>query len=172
MKQALFVFLEGRDDERFFELILKPELLKKYNYVKPYQYAQKPGSQIKKFIEIIQKDHDYIFLSDLNSHICYTKKKDYIMSHRAPNIDPAKIAVVKVEIESWYQAGLSKASARALNIVFRENTELVTKELLLGMMQRRFVSKNDFLVEILKKFSLNMAKKHNKSFRYFCNKFL
>ena len=102
---------------------------------------------------------------------CYTDKKHYIQLRTASNVDAAKIIIVKTEIESWYLAGLNCHDARSLNIVFHTNTNNITKEMFQQMTPNSFPSAINLMAEILKKFSLDAAKKQNQSFQYFCNKF-
>lgn len=102
---------------------------------------------------------------------CYTKKKMIIGSKTVKNIDKTKIVIVKTEIESWYLAGLSRHSAESLCIQHFLNTENVTKEDF-DRIRKKYTSRIDCMVDILDKFSIDVAKTQNESFRYFCNKFL
>ena len=102
---------------------------------------------------------------------CYTKRKESFQKRWNINVAPAKIVVVKAEIESWYLAGLSYSVARSLNINFRTNTENVTKEMFLNMTRKHHLSNVNLMIEILKKFSFDTAKRQNASFQYFCSKF-
>ena len=86
-------------------------------------------------------------------------------------MDVARIAVVKAEIESWYLAGLDHRNAGSLEIWYSGNTESMTKEDFTRM-HEKYSSKIDFMTDILKKFSIDIAKTRNESFRYFCDKFL
>ena len=101
----------------------------------------------------------------------YTKKKEQIRSKVVKNVDIARIAVVKAEIESWYLAGLDRRDAESLEIQHSSNTESITKEDF-DSMHEKYTSRIDFMTVILEKFSLDIAKTQNESFRYFCNKFL
>ena len=82
------------------------------------------------------------------------------------------IIIVKREIESWYVAGLKQSDAESLNVVYRTNTEQVSKKMLENMRPAKFMTRAAFLLEILNKFSMDMAKKNNPSFAYFCDKHL
>lgn len=99
-------------------------------------------------------------------------KKNIIQSKIDPSIDREKIVVVKAEIESWYLAGISQSDAKKLNIIFHANTENINKEKFESMMHHRFVSNTDFMMEILKCYSIDTAKKQNPSFKYFWDKFI
>ena len=84
--------------------------------------------------------------------------------------------IVKKEIESWYIAGLSDTNLKKLKIKLTAKgkkgdiTGNMTKEKFNKLMPKRFDSRIDFMLEILNQFSLNTAKKRNKSFSYFISK--
>ena len=172
MTHVIYALLEGEDDERFLNRIVRAELEKKYSRVKVYKYAQTTRNDLEKFVSSLKKSGTaYIFFSDMDRVACYTKKKEQIASKIAKNVDVARIAVVKAEIESWYLAGLDHRNAESLEIWYSGNTESMTKEDF-ARMHEKYSSKIDFMTDILKKFSIDIAKTRNKSFRYFCDKFL
>ena len=82
-----------------------------------------------------------------------------------------KIIVVVKEIESWYLAGLDNKVCKQLKIKNFPNTEKVTKEEFNSLIPKKFTSRIDFMLEILKNFSIEIAKKKNTSFRYFVEKY-
>lgn len=165
--------MEGTTDRTFFEHIIRPELLKKYNKVKVYRFSEEPKHNLKNFIKTCQNTgKDYVFFSDMDHATCYTKKKDIIKSKIAPNVDREKIIIVKTEIESWYLAGVNQSDAKNLNINFHSNTENITKEMFNDMMRYPFKTRVGFMMEILKYYSIDTAKKQNPSFEYFFNKFI
>ena len=165
--------MEGPTDRTFFNRIIRPELLKKYNKVGVYLFTRRSKQDLENFITSRKNTgKDYAFFSDMDNATCYTKKKDIIKSKIAPNVDHEKIVIVKAEIESWYLAGVNQSDAKNLNINFHTNTENITKEKFNAMMRPPFESSIDFMMEILKYYSINTAKKQNPSFEYFCNKFI
>ena len=164
--------MEGDDDERFFKKTIKTELEKKYYPAKLFKYAGTPRFQLEQFIIYLNKSNiAYIFLSDMDRTLCYTKKKERIKSKTAKNVDTSKIAIVKAEIESWHLAGLDYGSSKSLGIQYNNDTEHITKEDF-DKMNKKYSSRIDFMMDILEKFSIDTAKTQNKSFRYFCDKFL
>ena len=82
-----------------------------------------------------------------------------------------KIAVVIKEIESWYLAGLSDKDSKELTGKKFKNTNTIIKEQFYNLIPNRFDSRIDFMIEILKHFSVNFAKKKNTSFNYFMEKY-
>lgn len=91
------------------------------------------------------------------------------------NIDENKIIVVIKEIESWYLAGLNDENAKKFKIspVKIKTTDSITKEQFNNLIPRKFrYSRMDFMIEILKCFSIEMGRQRNKSFRYFADKYI
>ena len=172
MSHVLYVFVEGVDDERFFDKVIKLELLKKHSKVRVFKYAQSTRSYLEQFFVTVKKSGAaYIFFSDLDRVKCYTRKKEMIKSKTIKNIDEDRIVIVKSEIESWYMAGLSCDAAASLNIRHFRNTETMTKEDF-EKICKKYTSRIDCMIRILDKFSMGVAKTQNQSFRYFCDKFL
>ena len=172
MSRVIYALVEGVDDERFFNKVAMAELAKKHSRVKVYKYSQIKKVEREKFVDWLKKSGTaYIFFSDMDRATCYTKKKEQIRSKVVKNVDIARIAVVKAEIESWYLAGLDRRDAESLEIQHSSNTESITKEDF-DSMHEKYTSRIDFMTVILEKFSLDIAKTQNESFRYFCNKFL
>lgn len=168
--KGLFIFIEGEDDQRFFKEIIEPKILKKYNYVKMITYANMKKEKIKNFLKSIKEiEADYIYVTDINNSPCVTAKKEEIQN-KLKNIEKEKIIVVIKEIESWYLAGLDSKSAKKLGVGVFKDTNTITKEEFNDSIPKKFSSRVDFLIEILKVFSIDVAKQKNNSFRYFIEK--
>ncbi len=171
---VLYIFVEGDDDERFFREILLPILKKKYDDVKIVKYAQKPKKfeYIEKFIKsIVSMKGDYMYVTDIDHYPCVTAKKQEIQNN-LKNIDVNKVLVVIKEIESWYISGLNNSSVKKLGIKqILKTTENVTKEQFDSLIPQKFHSRLDFMREVLKNFSVEIAKQKNKSFMYFIEKY-
>lgn len=167
-RKVVYIFVEGDDDERFFQEILLPVLKKKHNEVKIVKYAQKSKKfdYLEKFIHsILSMGNDYFFVIDINNSPCVTAKKQEIQN-KLKNIDRDKILVVIKEIESWYLAGLDMDSAKNLGIKkIPKTTENITKEQFYNLIPQNF-SRIDFMREVLKNFSIQTAKQKNKSLKY------
>ncbi len=170
--KGLFILVEGLNDKRFFDKIIKPKLKKKYDSVEVIQYANLKKEKLKRFLRSIEKmKANYLYVGDINSTSCVIKKKQKIQG-KFRNIDKGKIIVVIKEIESWYLAGLNDKNSKKLRIRFLKNTEKVTKDQFKMLIPKKFDSEIDFRLEILKFFSIETAKQKNKSFKYFVNKML
>jgi len=168
----LYVLLEGADDQRFFNKILRPELLKKYDKVIPYLYASTPKKVIEHHVESLNKNNaEYIVFSDFDVSTCMTSSKN-ILKEKISVIKAENAAVVQTEIESWYLAGIDYHNSRQLRITYYPTTDDISKEQFNEIIPQMFESRIDFMQELLKKFNIQTAKIQNSSFRYVWNKFI
>ena len=79
MPYKLFILLEGDDDERLFEKIVKPLLQKRYSTTKFWKYSQQKQEKIVNFVKSINSmKADYICVRDFNDAPCITAKKEKI----------------------------------------------------------------------------------------------
>lgn len=169
--KKLYIFLEGDDDERFFQKIVKPKFEEKYDLVIPRKYAQVKNEKVGSFLKSIKAmSADYICVTDINQSPCVTGKKQWLQD-KFKNIDKDKIIVVIKEIESWYLAGLDTTGSKNLGFSPLDTTDDITKERFNEAIPKKFDSRIDFMVEILKCFSPETAKQKNKSFKYFLEKY-
>ena len=171
--KTLYIFVEGNDDEKFFQKILLPKLREKSDDIKVIKYARKPKKfeYIVKFVKSIQSmGADYIYVTDINNSPCVTAKKKETQNNLR-NIDGDKTIVVIKEIESWYLAGLSDTECERFQMHTVSVTDTITKEQFNSLIPKKFNSRIDFMSEILKKFSIEIAKHKNKSFGYFIEKY-
>jgi hypothetical protein len=77
------------------------------------------------------------------------------------------------EIESWYLAGLTAKDLEKLNIDYKKKkTDNLTKEQFNRLIPKKFISRIDFMQEVLKHFHLETAKQNNQSFKYFLEKYI
>ncbi len=172
--RGLFILIEGDDDERFFETLIKSKYGHNYNFVRLWKYSQIKQEKIINFIRSIKAmKADYIFVSDINLTRCVTEKKEKIRQKYGELIDSDKIAIVIKEIEGWYLGGLSDAGCKKFSIQKYKSTDNITKEQFnINFDSSKFDLRVDFMIEILKSFSFVTAKKKNKSFKYFSDKYL
>lgn len=165
--KQLYIFVEGEDDERFFDKIIRFKLSSKYNSINIIKYAKMKKDKVNNFIISIKKmNADYIFAHDIDNTVSTTSKKSEI-KHMLKNIDEDKIFIVIKEIESWYLAGLNNEKCQMLKIPIIKNTDEITKESFNSIIPDNFDSRIAFMIEILKNFSIKVAIQKNKSFKYF-----
>jgi hypothetical protein len=170
--KQLYIFVEGTDDERFVKQIFKPLLSSAYHHIKIIRYAQLSPREVVKFVRTIknQPDSEYLFMCDMDARgdlsICITQRKRKEQARFNYCLDKDKIIVVKEEIESWYLAGITLENQQRFNIKPFINTETVTKEKFEKMIPKNFTSTNDFMIEVLKGFSLEKAIYFNTTLKY------
>jgi hypothetical protein len=171
LNKRLFIWVEGRDDERFFNAILKPRFEEEYGLVEVRPYANLRKEKLYNYIRSIQiLEDDYIFVADIDTSP-NVKSKKFDVQARVNNVAGDRIAVVIEEIESWYLAGLD-THCMPVNVGKFKATDKVTKEDFNALVPLEFDSRIDFMLEILKCFSVEQAERKNKSFLYFLNTFL
>jgi len=169
--KRLWVLLEGNDDERFFEKVVKPMFENTYDFVRSWRYAQKKSTKAKDFLRAIKSmGSDYFVWGDINSVPCVTAKRERLLGHYNQILDVENIIVVIREIESWYLAGLDDKNCKEFGIRTFKKTDNVTKEEFDKIIPKKFESRIDFMVEILKRFSIRTALQKNKSFSYFMSR--
>jgi hypothetical protein len=170
--QRLYLWVEGVDDARFFEKIVKPYLSKTYDTINIIEYAQLKKKKVNDFIKSINSmEADYIFLADIDLSPCITQKKSKV-KRAYRTVDENKIVVVIREIEAWYLAGLSLAKNKKLGIKNFSTTDNVNKEIFNNLIPNRFDSRIEFMLEILSHFLITEAKRKNKSFKYLTKKLI
>jgi hypothetical protein len=171
--RQLFVWVEGLDDQRFVDSILRPPFEQLYEWIDVVPYAEMKAEKIVKFIESIRSmsDTDYIFLSDRNKSPCISARKEALV-RKYKSLQPEYCAVVVKEIECWYLAGLTSRGCTNLEITYMGATDNFDKEMFDRLRQPHFGSRVDWMIEMLRHYSLQEAILRNSSLRYFVSKFL
>jgi hypothetical protein len=171
--RRLFIFVEGSDDVRFFETIIKPRFEHLFDSVELITFACTKSVKVDRFIRGINAmKQSYIIVTDIDFEKSVPAKKSIILS-RFSEADFQHIMVIIKEIESWYLAGIDDSGAKALGIHHAPAcTDFVTKEHFIGLIPRYYPSKIAFMIEILKHFSLSVAVEKNKSFRFFIDHYV
>ena len=170
--RRLFIFVEGSDDVRFFENIIQPRLVTRYESVQIVTYACTKSVKVDRFLRGIKAmNHDYIVVADIDQEPSATMKKRVITT-RFDEVETNRIMVIIMEIESWYLAGIDASSARAVGIRPPGSTDHVTKEEFNRVIPRYYPSKVAFMIELLRHFSISTAADNNRSFRYFTGRYM
>jgi hypothetical protein len=171
--RRLFVLVEGNDDERFCSTILQPVFTARYDDVRFWQYSQERNDRIAGFLKSIGgMGADYLYLADADYCPCPSEKKNQLLEQFPRQLSTERIVVVVREIEGWYLAGLEDQRAEALKISARQSTNQLTKEQFNQLIPARFGgSRVDFLIELLKDYSLSLARQRNQSLDYLIKRF-
>lgn len=168
---TLFLFVEGNDDERFFEKIILPLLKKRYFHIKIIKHGKRKKNKINSYFGTCVKNklYDCLFIVDMNHSSCFTKRKEKEMK-KFSNLDKKYIFIVVKEIESWYLAGLDHKASNNLKIKYFHHTNNIDKEKFNSIIPKHYESRSRFMKEILENFSIEIAMQKNDSFRYFITK--
>jgi hypothetical protein len=171
MKKRLFILVEGEDDVRFFGRIMKPLFVPRYDSVEILPYASIRRQKVNSFIKsMAQMKNDYIFVADIDTERSVRDKKQ-LLYHWYSNISGDNIVIVIMEIESWYYAGLSDEALQKFGFPSLPSTDDLTKEDFNALIPPSFDSRIDFMFEILKSFSPVIAARHNRSFKFFFERY-
>ena len=168
VSRSLYVLLEGNDDERFFQRLLKPSLQMTYHKVRFWKYAREKRSRTLKFIRSLGKiGADFIFVRDIDSVPSVGLKKREIQESYDNAIPDQSIVVVVMEIEGWYMAGPDPDYLGHLGIPIREwSTDSLTKEMFNQLIPPR-MSRIEFMNELLEHYDIDRGMRRNTSFSYF-----
>ena len=179
-RNILLVLLEGNDDQRFFENVLNHILEKRHDVIKLITFANEKSEKIRNVINAALKmKQKVLIVVDFDEGPCITHVKGKI-SHRfgllagaTPN---ATIIAAKKMIESWYLAGvvvenmqIKRSQRRKINELLRRHgfdTEKIGKEQFNDLIPQNF-SRINFMMEMLRCYNVELARKRNHSFAYF-----
>ena len=104
--QALYLFVEGDDDERFATTVISPRLSKRYDWIGTFQYAQVKPAKVSAHLRSIKSmGAEYFFLGDINSCHCFPEKRQDLLK-RFTELEGARVIIVVKEVEGWYLAGV------------------------------------------------------------------
>ena len=191
MRRIAF-FVEGDDDERFINTVIRPKLHQlNVKCPNPIKYSNESPQGISRILDVFNKnDWNYLFLVDAdyyssNAHLS-TKLSSHIKMRRRQvkdnySLKSEDIVVVVVdEIESWYLAGISKTALKKLGVSkkslseigsYLNHTERVTKEIFNKLIPEEYGdSRSAFMVNLLAHYNLQRAMSRNSSLEYFIRK--
>ncbi len=161
-RRTLFVLVEGDDDELFFDKVLLRCFRKIFDRVHIIQWTQKSKKDLNKYLSTLEsKEYPYIFVADFR-RICISQTKADL-AKIYEDLNPVRIAVVKTEIESWFIAGLDKLACEKLGIPESRWTDDLGKKRFATMMPRRYITVAEFMIDILREYSIDVARTKNKS---------
>ena len=167
--RRLWLLIEGADDSRFCEAVVKPAFGTTYSHVATWEYSQRKPSERARFLRGIGlMNADYLLFGDIDERPCVTVTKETITNQFA-GLTQDRIVVVRREIEAWYLAGLDEAAWRDLGLDRVRNVDEVTKEQFDRMVGGK-VNHTSTMVDILECYDVEVARQRSPSFRYFWQK--
>lgn len=173
--RQLFFFIEGPDDERIIRRIIAdtPKLRSRWDYIECVLYAQRTKTFVDSLVKSIKSTSsaDYVFLTDQDLSPCITQKKEKVCK-TLQEVTDRKVLVVAKEIEAWYLAGASKKFLQKNRVSILIDRSHLTKEQFDAMIPKRYDSRANWMIEMLKEFSAEDARRISPSFAYFMNKVL
>ncbi len=162
----IYILIEGSDDKRFVDAVVKKCFEGRYGKCVTYEYAQRSNKEVCALLKGINNIHaDYVFICDLDRAPCCTSRKHKVRE-RFPFLDEGRILIAAKEIEAWYLAGLDRDSETELGVPHHKCTDWITKAHFDKSMPHGFFSRVDFMREILKRFCIDVAAEKNVSFKY------
>ena len=161
--KTLFLFVEGPDDERFFQHLFGKG---KAQYI---QYRNNPQKDINNKLRSIKRNPmcDYMFFADADGCEISERVKRIIAKYQDCETD--KVCVVQFEIESWYLAGITQEESHKMRIKHFACTDSIKKEQFNAIIPKSY-ARVDFMVELLKRYDYQEAQSRNTSFRLFYDK--
>lgn len=164
----LYVFVEGTDDARFFDRVLRPSFEREIHVHDPVEYAQQTVDATDGFLRAVgnMDDADYLFFADYDQGPCVSNRVQQVLQTYS-DLQRDRLYLVKLEIESWYAAGDSRERCQELGYKWQPRTDELTKE---GFFHASPVEEGsfvDFKIEMLEHFDIAVARRRNHSFDYF-----
>ena len=168
MYRRMWVFVEGKDDRRFVNAVLRPILEEEYDFVDTWEYAQETPKKVIQFLRAMKSmKAGCLFLADIDDSPCVSAKRDVLGARFPQALEPADAVVVVREIESWYMAGLDDETCQELGITGLSCTDDLTKEQFRTLIPKRFDgSVADFMIELLRAYRTEVARARNRPFCY------
>lgn len=164
---TLYLFIEGDDDERLFRSVLWSGLSNYYSEIKTIQWVEKKDEYVNNYLKSIKAmKQDYIFCTDLDE--CTPEQKVDKITKKRFCVEVGRLYIVAKAIESWYIAGIDPKMAKRLGLCRHpKGCENVCGRMFSSIRPKRFETDTDFMIEILKAYSVALARKNNKSFDHF-----
>lgn len=108
---------------------------------------------------------------DSHTYPCITSRKDQRINELDGEITPDKIIIVVEELESWCLAGIDTTIDEYADFIVPESTDDITKEDFDEILSNTSFNKNKLLNFLSFNYSVDLAVKRNKSFKYLLEKY-
>ena len=171
--RPVYILLEGSDDERFFQRIVAPLLAARRYQARIWLYACEKRARTTQFLKSVRASGNaFILVRDIDDAPSVAAKKREMIERYDHLLTSEEIAVVVMEIESWYLAGADPRVLAKWGIGHPPaSTDGITKEQFNNLIPRR-LSRIVFMQEILRHYDVGAAMQRNASFRYFMHRFV
>ncbi len=167
----LNVLVEGPDDVRFFERVLVERLKNRYDAVRLVPYACLRRTAVDRLLRgFAHLGEAYLIVADIDNEPSVRAKKRVILN-RFEEARPGAIAVVIMEIESWYLAGADDGFLGQCGLLPLPSTDYVTKEGFNALIPRPYLSRVGFMLDLLDGYSLERGAERNRSLAFFLARF-
>ena len=167
----LNVLVEGADDVRFFEQVLVDRLEDRYDAVRLVPYACLRRTTVDRLLRTFSRlGEPYVIVADIDNEPSVRAKKRVVLN-RFEEAEPAAIAVVIMEIESWYLAGADDGFLGSCGLLPLASTDNLTKEEFNALIPRRYISRIGFMLDLLADYSLERGAARNRSLGFFLSRF-
>ncbi|KAF5073226.1 hypothetical protein DSECCO2_193480 [anaerobic digester metagenome] len=165
------IFVEGSDDVRFFQHTLVPVLRTHYDEIRLIPYASLRRVVVDRLIRGIERmGGEYVIVADIDAEPSVRSKKGVIL-RRYQRAEPGAIAVVVMEIESWYVAGADDDFLLGCGVTPFGATDRLTKEEFNTLIPRRYISRVEFMLDLLEQYSLDRGADRNQSLGFFLHRY-
>jgi hypothetical protein len=161
------ILVEGADDVRFFERALVPVLRTRYRKVRLIPYASLKRVAVNRILAgLMRLGEDYLIVADIDAEPSVGAKKQTIRQ-RFAEADLSAIAIVVMEIESWYVAGAEAAFLQGCGLQVPPSTDDLTKERFNELIPERYRTRVEFMIALLDRYSVEVGAERNRSLRFF-----
>ncbi|MBA2860855.1 hypothetical protein [Methanococcus maripaludis] len=162
----IHIFVENVLQELFFEEGPLNELLKDiYSSLMIYTYGEDTPNETNNWMAACDETCcPYLIIKDTTSSYGLSK---------CSRLDTDNLVYARIEIESWYLAGLTRNVCTDFNMEYVDTTNNLDKDMFEDMIPNNHKdSKINFMTEILSVYDVNHAKDSNDSFNEFYNNFI
>ncbi len=168
----LYLFVEGVDDERLIDGVVRPRVEAFIDHLTVVRYAQETTAKSTGYLRALKRsaDNEIFVLADRDKAPCITRRKEQVIERFNQEIDFKQIIIVETTIEAWYLAGL--ATDNPLKIAIPTTTDSIDKQKFEQMtrhLRRRFTPQQ-IKVNILNCWDWDLALARNRSLLYFAQR--
>ena len=161
-----YIFVEGFYDELFIRKILTVQKIE--NEIKIVEYSQMKDEKINRFLSAIKSQESlFLFIADEDgTHYSSTSSRIDELKRRYTKLSEDDIILVVPEIEGWYIAGLTRATAKKLKLKSIPAADNCTKERFSSILPNK-KDGTEVRNNILNNYEIEVAMTNSPSFKEF-----